>query len=312
MADSNTLNQAEAVQTEHPANETAEKQVDIRKKPDMAELERLVAEEEGIETPPKPEQAKEEKVIPERYKGKTAEELIAQLEEKEKYIQSRSDEMGNLKKQIAEAEEIKKKVQEIEGNSIIQSQYAGKIPAPPVKPTYTQDEFYNDPVATLAKQQKYVDDLQEWNRKYIDAISRPLLDMSAKAGKEKLFGELEAKYSKYPVKFDRNKIQNFLNTNPDYFTKYGTDAYERAYHDTSVNNFTEESERLRTEIREQERKKLLEEMNTQRQASNIGLSDLATQPINSGSSPAYDEDRMEEDPAYREQVLADIQKRNRR
>jgi hypothetical protein len=258
------------------------------------------------------EQKTEAKVIPERYKGKSAEELIAQLEEKEKYIQSRSDEMGNLKKQIAEAEEVKKKIQDIEGGTIIQAQYGNKIPPMPPEPNFTQDEYYNDPVASMNKQKQYVKDLQEWNRKYLDILARPILDMTAKTEKEKLLTELESKYSKYPVKFDRAKVQSFLDKHPEYFIQHKTEAYEKAYHDTSVNDFSQESDKLRNEIREQERKKLMEEMNIQRQAGNVGLSDLATQPRDTGSSPDYDEERMEDDAEYRDKVLADIRKRNKR
>ena len=86
---SNTLDKAEATQVEHPAKETAkEKQVDIRKQPDMKELERLVAEEERIEVPEEKAdtdkgQAEGKKELPERYKGKTPGEMAELLEEKE-------------------------------------------------------------------------------------------------------------------------------------------------------------------------------------------------------------------------------------
>jgi hypothetical protein len=311
MADSNTLDKAEALQEEHPAKETAEKQVDIRKQPDMKELEQLIAEEEGIETPPevKADTSKGQE-IPERYKGKTAEDLIAQLEEKEKYIQSRSAEIGEMKKRIAETEEVKKKIADIENGTLINEQYANKIPPKPVKPTLTSDEFYNDPVLAMQRQEKYLEDLQAWNEQYLRVLSMPILDMSVKTGKEKLYTELEKKYEKAPVKFDRKKIQEFLDKNPAYFKLHGTKAYEYAYHDTSATEFS--SEKLIEDIRVEERRKLLEEMNKQRQAGNIGLSDLVTQPINSGSSPAYDEDRMEDDAEYREKVLEDIRKRNKR
>ena len=311
MKDRNTLDKADAPQGEHPAKETSEKQVDIRKQPDLKELEQLVAEEEGIAPAPevKADTSKGQE-IPERYKGKTAEELIAQLEEKEKYIQSRSDEIGEMKKRIAEADELKKKIEELESGTLIKEQYANKLPPKPIKPSFTQDEFYNDPLAVLNKQDKYVEDLQNWNEQYLRMLSMPILDMSAKSGKEKLYTDLEKKYEKAPVKFDRKKIQAFLDKNPAYFELYGTKAYEYAYHDTSATEFSEEQ--LRQEIREEERKKLLEEMNKQKQAGNIGLSDLVTPPIDTGSSPVYDEDRMEEDPEYRDKVLEDIKKRNKK
>jgi len=323
MPDSNTLNKADATKVEHPAKETAkEKQVDIRKKPDMKELQALIDIEEGKvledEATSMDEQKVDKKIevekkaISDRYKGKTAEELIAQLEEKEKYIQSRSDEMGKLKKEIEEAQALKKKVEEIESGAIIQAKYKNKIPPEPVEPTYTQDDFYNDPVGVMNKFKQYQKDLQAWNRQYLNILSRPILDMSAKTGKEKIYDDLEKKYTKWPVKFDRIKIQAYLDKNPEYFDKYKTDAYEKAYHDTAATEFSQNDEEIRKQIREEERKKLLEEMNNQKQAANIGLSDLNTQPINPGSSPAYDEDRMEEDPEYRDKVLADIEKRNKK
>ena len=61
-------------------------------------------------------------------------------------------------------------------------------------------------------------------------------------------------------------------------------------------------------MREQIKKELSEEMNNRKQAGNVGLTDLNT-PTATGSSPVYDEDKMEDDPEYRDQVLADIKKR---
>ena len=111
MLDSNTPNKVDALKSEHPTDGKTEKQVDMRKPPDMEDLKRRVAEEDG-EVPPDEaantgQQTEVKEVIPDQYKGKTPEELVNLLTEKEKYIQSRSNEMGELKKKIADSEDIK-------------------------------------------------------------------------------------------------------------------------------------------------------------------------------------------------------------
>jgi len=74
--------------------------------------------------------------------------------------------------------------------------------------------------------------------------------------------------------------------------------------------FSQLSKKQQEEMREQVKKELLEEMNNQKQAGNIGMTDLQTQDL-SGSSPEYDEKRFEEDTEYRRKVMADIEKRKK-
>ncbi len=319
MLDSNTLNKAEAPQGEHPAKETAEKQIDIHKEPDMKELQALIDAEEGkipeekaanMGEQKKDEKTEEEKkAIPEQYKGKTPEELVNLLTEKEKYIQSRSNEMGELKKKIAEAEEVKKKIEEIETQTLKQTQQPTNLPPPPIKPVIDDNTYYDNPVKTLKEMADYETKLQEWTQQYVNAMISPYYKDKTKNGKEELYTKLEDKYKDYPVKFNRNKVQEFLDKNPKYFKEYGIGAYEKAYHDISANEFSQENQKTKEEMREQIKKELLEEMNNQKQATNIGFNDLNTQA--SGSSPVYDEALMEEDPEYRDKVLADMEKRRK-
>lgn len=322
MPKGNTLNKVDATKVEHPTNETAEKQVDIRKPPDMEELKRRVAEEDG-EVPPEQaantgEQKIEEKTeepkeaIPDQYKGKTPEELVKILAEKEKYIQSRSNEMGELKKKITDAEGVKKQLEEIEAQNFKQTQQPLNIPPPPEKPVITDDKYYENPVKALNDLADYQEKLAEYNKQYANAMVNPYYKDKAISGKEELLTKLEAKYKEYPVKFDRKKIQEFLDKNPKYFNDFKTGAYEKAYHDMSANEFSQNYQKTKEEMREQIKKELMEEMNTHKQAGNIGFGDLNTQPIDTGSSPAYDEDKMEEDPEYRDKVLADIAARNKK
>ena len=88
--DSNTLKKTEAPQGENPVKEKAdEKTVDMRKVLTDKEAQELVDKEnnpEAIQESKEEEPGKEkpEVELPERYKGKTAEELVKLLDEKEK------------------------------------------------------------------------------------------------------------------------------------------------------------------------------------------------------------------------------------
>jgi len=319
MADSNTLDKVDAAKAENSTKEMAEKRVDIRKPPDMEDLKRRIAEEDGEVLPDKAtntgqeEEKTKDEAIPEQYKGKTQEELVKLLAEKEKYIQSRSNEMGELKRKITEAEDVKKKIEEIESQNFKRTQQPSNMPSPPEPPVIDDNTYYENPVKAFKELAEYQKKLSEWNKNYTNTIVNPYYTDKARSGKEELYVKLEKKYEKYPVKFDRTKIQEFLDKNPAYFNKYGVEAYEKAYHDTSTEAFSQNYEKTMADIREQVKKELMEEMNTHKQATNIGLSDLNTQPINpSGSSPAYDENKMEEDPEYRDKVLADMKARSKR
>jgi len=118
MAKDNTLTKDAPVKETTPL-EKVEKQIDIRKnltpEEEIKEAERRIALEEGEPEAPESKVAKTEKVeepiepkveLPERYKGKSADELARLLDEKEKYIQSRSDEIGDWKQRVAEAEKL--------------------------------------------------------------------------------------------------------------------------------------------------------------------------------------------------------------
>jgi len=127
--------------------------------------------------------------------------------------------------------------------------------------------------------------------------------------REKLYKDLEDKYKDFPVKFDRVKVQEFLNKNPEYFNQYKTKAYEQAYHDLSAADFSQTSKEEREKMREQIEKDVIEKIKTNKQAGNIGLSDLETP---SAGKVEYDADRMEDDPEYREKVIADMEERKRK
>ena len=327
MEKDNTLEKAEPVKG-HPVKEKVEKPVDIHKDLTMEEAERRVAEENG-EVPEAPESQAEEKKaeeekaeeptkkegeiegsIPDNYKGKKTEELIKLLQEKENYIQKRSGEIGELKKQAETAEETRKKVEQIEQEIISQEEKKNlKIPQPPEPPTITDDEFYNEPVKSYQKIIEYNKKLAEYNRLYVNSMVNPFYQAEVERKRDKLYQNLEDKYKNHPVKFDKQKIQEYLNKNPQYFTKYKTDAYEKAYHDLSTDQYSEQYSKTKEEIREQVKKELLEEQNTHKQAGNVGLSDLQTQPT--GSTPEYDKAKMEDDAEYRDQVIADMEKRSR-
>jgi len=322
--DSNTLKKEEALKNkEHPSKEKAVKEpIDIRKERTIEEYQRMVDEENGEiteeDTNKNPEEkevkteVKEPSVVPDRYKGKTSEELIKLLDEKEKYIQGRSDEIGNLRQEIKKAEVLKAKIDEIESKTIKQSQQMGNMPKPPEAPVINEDDFYSDPIKTYKAILDYNKKLIGYNQQYTHAMVSPFYQADAEAKREKLYKGLEDKYKDYPVRFDRNKVQEFLNNNPDYFTKYGINAYENAYHDISTEDYSEIRAKEKEEIKEQIRKEVEEEIRTKGQAGNMGFGDLGSQPINpTGKAPLYDEQRMEDDPEYRDQVIKDIEKRNR-
>lgn len=329
----NTPEKVEASQEEHPTEgkiETKPK-VEPQKKPDYM---KMAAEEDGIELPEseenvnireavkqneqnentQKENTQSEIEISERYKGKTPEELVKMIEEKDKYIQSRSTELGTLKsqveelnKQLAEQSEVRKKIEEIETQNIKQTQQIKGLPEEPEAPNITEADYYDDPTKVINAMNDYLKKLSEWNKNYIHAMISPYYEDRAKKGKEQLYNQLEEKYKDWPVKFDRKAVQEFLNKNPDYFVKYRTNAYEKAFHDMSASEYSQLSKKQQEQMREQIKQELLEETNTQKQAGNIGLSDLQTQ--GAGSSPAYDEERFEEDAEYRKKVMADMEKR---
>jgi hypothetical protein len=334
----NTPEKTEAPQGEHPEKGTVQEEprVEFRKKaPDIEKYRKMVAEEEGVDPSQIDDEgnvniramatkgAEEEKTqekegeteetkqeIPDRYKGKTPEELIKILEDKENYIQSRSGKIGELQKQADIAAELQKKIEAIESQTLRETQKGPGLPQPPEAPDITEDEYFDDPLKALNKYKEYNKKVVEWNRQYIHAAVNPYYEERAKTGKKELYDQLEEKYKDYPVKYDRTKVQEFLDKNPDYFTKYKINAYEQAYHDMNTAEFSQLSKKQQDEMREQVKKELLEEMNNQKQAGNIGMTDLQTQDL-SGSSPEYDEKRFEEDTEYRRKVMADIEKRKK-
>jgi len=325
MVKDNTLKK-DAPAKENTPDEKVEKIIDIRKtltpEEEIEKAKKRIALEEGenIESSEsqeseKKEEAKEEKPkveLPERYKGKSAEELARMLEEKEKYIQGRSDEIGEWKKKVEESKELKEKVKKIEEDAIKESQQPSRLPKRPQAPVISDKEFYDDPAKAFDKQSKYNQELLDYVDQITSARTAPLYQTDVEKRRDKIYTELEEKYKDYPVKLDRVQIQEFLDNNPLYFTKYKTQAYEQAYHDLSAPYFSQKQKEERETMREQIKKEVLEEMKNQNQASNIGLGDLETQSINpTGSSPKYDVDRMEEDPEYRKKALADMEKRKR-
>jgi len=320
MVKDNTLKKADP-KGEHSAKEKVEKTVDIRKELTQEEAQKLVDQANGVEqkeTVTEPTEKIGEKgevktetitEIPERYRGKTPEELVKILDEKEKFIQSRSDEIGDWKQKVKEADKLNEKIAKIEEEAMKQSQQPANLPKRPVAPVLAENEYYDDPAKAMNK-------LLDYNRKladYVDQITSAKTapfyqsDMERKRGK--LYEGLEEKYKDYPVKFDRKKVQEFLQKNPGYFNQYKTKAYEQAYHDMSAEDFTRTHEEENAKLREQVKKEIIEEIKTQRQAGEIGLSDLETPQA--GSAVEYDTGKMEEDPEYRNKVIADMEKRNR-
>ena len=322
MVKDNTLKKTDP-KGEHSEKEKVEKKIDIRKELTEEEAQRLVDIENGVVTEPKPDGKGEVKKeegklevkegeIPDRYKGKKPEELIKLLDEKEKYIQGRSDEIGDLRQKMKETEVLKAKVDEIEASAIKQSQQPSNVPKPPVEPVISDNDFYDDPSAAYKKILDYSKKLLEYTQQYTNAIVSPFYQGDMERKRDKLYKDLEDKYKDYPVKVDRDKIQSFLDKNPGYFNKYKTNAYEKAYHDISTKDFSENKTKNDEATREQIKKEVLEEIQTKQQAGSVGMGDLGSQPINpTGKAPEYDKARMEEDAEYNRQVLKDIEKRNK-
>jgi len=316
MADKDNTLKKDAPKKETTPEEKVEKQVDIREKltpeEEIKKAEKLVALEEGKEEKEKTEEpGKEPKVeLPERYKGKSAEELVKLLDEKEKYIQSRSDEIGELREGAKERIKLEEKVARIEEETMKQSQQPSTLPQRPVAPVISDDEYYNDPPKALSKLVDYNKKLADYVDQITSAKTAPFYQGDMERRREKLYKDLEDKYKDFPVKFDREKVQEFLNKNPEYFNQYKTKAYEQAYHDLSASDYGKTREKEMKDMREQVKKELIEEIRTNKQASNIGLSDLETPT--KGGSPIYDIDRMEDNPEYRKQVIADMEKRKRK
>ena len=300
----------DAPKKETTPSEKVEKKVDIRKDLTEEEAKKLVEKEnnpEASEVQAKKEEPKAE--ISERYKGKSPEELVKLLDEKEKFIQSRSDEIGDWKKKVKEAEELSKKVAKIEEETMKQTQQPSKLPQRPQPPVVSDDEYYEDPPKALSKLIAYNKELADYVDQITSAKTAPFYQGDMERRREKLYKDLEEKYKDFPVKFDRDKVQEFLNKNPEYFNQYKTKAYEQAYHDLSAADFSQTQKEERKKTREEVRKEVIEEIKTGKQAGNIGLSDLETPQA--GTAPEYDADRMEDDPEYRDKVIADMEKRKR-
>lgn len=314
----NTLKKEAPVKETTPS-EKVEKTVDIRKDLTIKEAERLIelennpeaaesqASKEEKEKTEEPTEVKPAIELPERYKGKTPEELVRLLDEKEKFIQGRSDEIGEWKQKVKEAEKLSEKVAKIEEETMKQSQQPATLPQRPTAPVFADGEYYDDPQKALNKLIDYNKKLADYVDQITSAKTAPFYQSDMERKREKLYSELEDKYKDFPVKFDKVKVQEFLSKNPDYFKQYKKGAYEQAYHDMSATDFSRIRKEEKEKIREQVRLELIEESKTQKQAGNVGLSDLETPQT--GSTPEYDVDRMENDPEYRDQVLADMEKR---
>lgn len=317
MAKDTTLKK-DAPKKETTPKEKVEKVVDIRKDLTEKEAQELVdkennpeasEEKEEKEGEEKKEEPKEEPKaeISERYKGKSPEELVKLLDEKEKFIQGRSDEIGELREEAKETIKLKEKVAKIEEETMKQSPV--KLPQRPQPPVIDDKEYYEDPTKSLNKLIEYNKKLAEYVDQITSAKTAPFYQGDMERRREKLYKDLEEKYKDYPVKFDRNKVQEFLDKNPEYFKQYRTKAYEQAYHDLSASGFSQTQKEEKEKMREEIKKEIIEESKTNKEAANIGLSDLETP--STGSAPEYDVDRMEDDPEYRDKVIADMEKRKR-
>ena len=314
MTKDNTLKK-DAPKKETTPSEKVEKKVDIRKELTDEEAKRLIEIEEGkepeaLEKKEKIEEPKPEVEISERYKGKSAEELVKLLDEKEKYIQSRSDEIGDWKQKVKEAEKLSEKVAKIEEEAIKQSQQPINLPQRPIEPVITDQEVYDDMPKAFKKLVDYIKKLGDYSDQITSAKTAPFYQGDMERRREKLYKDLEEKYKDFPVKFDRNKVQEFLNKNPEYFNQYKTKAYEQAYHDLSATDYGKTREKENKEMREKVEKEVIEKIKTGKQAGEIGLSDLETPSAE--SAPEYDADKMEEDSEYRDQVIADMEERKRK
>ncbi|GAH36027.1 unnamed protein product, partial [marine sediment metagenome] len=155
MTDKDNTLKKDAPKKEITPKEKVEKTVDIRKKLTEKEAQEIVDRENKPEASqeskeekkeePKEEKTEEKVEIPERYKGKTAEELVGLLDEKEKFIQSRSDEIGELREEAKETIKLKEKVDRIEEETLKMAQAPGKLPQRPVAPVINDSEYYEDP-----------------------------------------------------------------------------------------------------------------------------------------------------------------------
>ena len=270
MSKSNTLKKDASEKKTTPVETT---KVDMRKEMSAEEAEKIVAREKGelkeevkeepkeeIKEEPKEEDKEEVKeelkeeqkekpttVIPERYKGKTDEELIRLIEEKEKFVQSRSDEIGDWKKKVKEAEVLNQKVSKIEEESMKQT--PGTMPKKPVKPVITDQEYYDNPVGSWNKLADYQEKAMDYADQISSAKTAPFYQGDMERRREKIYNGLEEKYKDSPVKFDRKKVQEFLNKNPEYFKQYKVNAYEQAYHDISVPDLSKSREEIKEEVR---------------------------------------------------------------
>lgn len=302
MADKDNTLKKDAPKKETTPKEKVEKPVEMRKVMTEEEAEKVLAKEKGEETKA-PEEKKPK--IDERYKGKTAEELVKLLDEKEKFIQSRSDEMGELREEAKETIKLKEKVAKIEEETLKKAQAPGNLPQRPVAPVITDDEYYNDPPKAIKKLTEYNQKLADYVDQITSVKTAPIYHITAERGKEKLYKDLEEKYKDSPVKFDRKKVQEFLDKNPEYFKTYKTGAYEQAYHDISAPEIV----KVRDKMREEARAEVMEEIKTGKQASSVGFNDLETPTA--GEAVEYDNVKMEEDPEYRKKMIADMERRKR-
>ena len=306
MADKDNTLKKEAPAKETTPQEKVIKPVDMRKVLTESEAQELVDKENkpgGQEKTEEPGKEKPGVELPERYKGKSAEELVGLLDEKEKFIQGRSDEIGDWKKKVKEAEVLSEKVAKIEEEAIKQTQTQGNLPQRPVEPVISDSEYYDDPTKALRKVLDYNKKLLDYTDQITSAKTAPFYQGDMERRREKLYKDLEDKYKDSPVKFSREKVQEYLNKNPDYFKQYKTKAYEQAYHDISAPDLSKSREKLREEVKAE----IIEEMKNTKQAGNIGLSDLSTPTP--GGITEYDKGKMEDDPEYRRQIIADMEKR---
>ncbi|MFZ7134335.1 MAG: hypothetical protein ACOWWR_18470 [Eubacteriales bacterium] len=252
----------------------------------------------------------EDKTI-DRYKGKTNEELVAIIQEKEKYIQERSNKIGDLSKENSELAKLKEQVKSIEDEALKSDIQNVNVGDEPIPPSWDQDKFISDPkyLGEFNKQQnEYQKKFQEWSRKRTMAMMAPFVQSETERVRNRAYDQLEEKYKDYPVKVKREDVQEFLNNNPIYFKKYGKEAYEKAYTEHMLKKLPDLSKQQET-LKEEVRKEIENERKTRGQAANVGMNDLVTSSSGENSTN-YDEARMETDPVYRDQVLADMERRN--
>jgi len=206
--------------------------------------------------------------IPDKFKGKTPEELIKLSRETESYNTKLSQKNKELEKQLKDLEAINAKIEEYEKSAVVKDQQAIKANLP----KYPEDElYYDDPI-------KYNKQVKAYNDAVLKAALDPLYGQNYGYEKAKVINALKDKTKDRVIPYAdiEAEVEAHLKKNPELFDLHKLKAREVVYSEMLAERLPDKLEELKSKAKEEVQREL-EEENADLSNAQVLSSDITTQ-----------------------------------